>query len=107
MKCRENSTSRDEERNKNATTILKGREGRARIAKPIFGQKDREDHRNNGPRLVANPAKSCPSPETVFKEKHGVWDPMPELSITVNSIVSYPHPIQRKRGGVGNISPVG
>ncbi len=21
-------------------------------------------------------------PETVFKEKHGVWDPMPELTIT-------------------------
>ncbi len=21
-------------------------------------------------------------PETVFKEKHGVWDPMPELPIT-------------------------
>ncbi len=24
----------------------------------------------------------CRDPETVFKEKHGVWDPMPKLTIT-------------------------
>jgi hypothetical protein len=50
------------------------------------------------------------NPETLFKEKHGVWDPMPELTIgnspylIVNSVVSYPSPLQRERGGVGKIS---
>jgi hypothetical protein len=34
--------SRNEERNENATTILKGRDGRAGIEKPIFGQKNRK-----------------------------------------------------------------
>jgi hypothetical protein len=33
--------------------------------------------------------------ETVFKEKHGVWDPM--------QVVSYPPPLKRERGGVGKI----
>jgi hypothetical protein len=46
-------------------------------------------------------------PEAVFKEKHGVCDPMPELTLTFNSIASYPPPLQRERGGVGKISPIG
>jgi hypothetical protein len=43
---------------------------------------------------------------SVFKEKHGVWDPMPKLTIThiVNSVVSYPPPLQRERGGEGQQS---
>jgi hypothetical protein len=45
------------------------------------------------------------SPEAVFKEKHGVRDPMLELTITkevnslyltVNSVVSYPSPLHRE-----------
>ncbi len=48
--------------------------------------------------------------ETVFKEKHGVWDPMPKFTIThlltVNSVVVNPPPLQRERGGMGKISPI-
>ncbi len=47
--------------------------------------------------------------ESVFKEKHGVWDPMSKLTLThiLNSVVSYPPPIQRERGGEGKSSPIG
>jgi hypothetical protein len=45
--------------------------------------------------------------EAVFKEKHGVWDPMPQLTIIYNSVVRYPPPLQRERGEVGKISPIG
>ncbi len=45
-------------------------------------------------------------PETVFKEKHAGVDYNPSYLI-VNSIVSYPPPLQRERGGVGKISPIG
>ncbi len=35
----------------------------------------------------------------VFKEKHGVWNPLPELNITrLIVIVSHPPPLQRERG---------
>jgi hypothetical protein len=57
--------------------------------------------------------KYCPqifSPtlsEAVFKEKHGVWDPMPQLTIIYNSVVRYPPPLQRERGGVEKISLIG
>jgi hypothetical protein len=52
------------------------------------------------------------NPEAVFKEKHGIWDPMLELTITlpsliVDSEVSFPPQLQRERGGVGKVSPVG
>jgi hypothetical protein len=33
----------------------------------------KKDDKNNDSGLVANPAKPCPSPETVFKEKQGVY----------------------------------
>jgi hypothetical protein len=50
-------------------------------------------------------------PKAVFKEKHGVWDPMPELTtsfyLVVNSVVSYPPPLQRERGEVEKISLIG
>jgi hypothetical protein len=58
---------------------------------------------------------SIPDTETVFKEKqHGAWDLGPyagvdynSLDLIVNSVVSYPPPIQRDRGGVGKISHIG
>jgi hypothetical protein len=47
----------------------------------------------------------CNTSETVFKEN------MPELTIThfipVNSVVIFPPLLQRERGGVGKISPIG
>ncbi len=48
--------------------------------------------------------------EAVFEEKHGVWEHMPELTITyltVNSAFSYPPPLQRESSRVGKISPIG
>jgi hypothetical protein len=42
-------------------------------------------------------------PETVFKEKHGIWDPTPES--TPQSAI-HPH-CKGKRVRVGKISPVG
>ncbi len=45
---------------------------------------------------------STKSTEAVFRKQHGVWDPMLELTIThlshtvVNSVVSYPPPLQYK-----------
>jgi hypothetical protein len=43
----------------------------------------------------------CKSTEAVFKENHGVWYPMLELTITspyliVNSVVGYLPPLQKK-----------
>ncbi len=49
--------------------------------------------------------------ETVFKEKHGVWDPTPELTTThiadykLRSQLSIP--TAKGNGGVGKISPIG
>ncbi len=45
--------------------------------------------------------------ENVFKEKYGVWDPMPDLTITQLCSQLYSPPLQRERGGVGKISPIG
>jgi hypothetical protein len=45
--------------------------------------------------------------EAVFKEKHSVWAPVPQLTIIYNSVVRYPTTLQRERGGVGKISPIG
>ncbi len=45
--------------------------------------------------------------EAVFKEKHGVWDHVPQLTIIYNSVVRYPPTLQRERGGVGKITPIG
>jgi hypothetical protein len=52
------------------------------------------------------------NPEAVFKEKRGVWDPMLELALTspyliVDSGVNFPPELQRERGGVGKVSPIG
>jgi hypothetical protein len=52
------------------------------------------------------------NPEAVFKEKHGVWDPLLELTITslyliVDSGVNFPLQLQREKGGVGKVSPIG
>ncbi len=46
--------------------------------------------------------------ETVFKEKHGEWDPLYHISryLNVNSVVRYPPPLQREKGGMGKISPI-
>jgi hypothetical protein len=38
-------------------------------------------------------------PETGFREKHGVWDPMPELTLKVSYTV-HPH-YKRKKGWSG------
>ncbi len=51
-------------------------------------------------------------PEAVFKEKHGVWGPYAKVDDNssyhiVSSVVSYLPPLQRERGGVWKISPIG
>jgi hypothetical protein len=52
--------------------------------------------------------------EAVFKEKLGSWCMGPYAGVDynspyliVNSVVSYLPPLQRGRGGVGKISPIG
>jgi hypothetical protein len=48
----------------------------------------------------------CSRPEAVFKEKHGVWDPMPELTIIHLILWSTPqsviHPHYKGKGVKGD-----
>ncbi len=51
-------------------------------------------------------------PKAVFKEKHGVLGPYAKVDYNssyhiVSSVVSYLPTLQRERGGVGKISPIG
>ncbi len=51
-----------------------------------------------------SPSSLLATAETVFKEKHGVWDPMLKLTVTyliVNSVVSYPPPTTKGKGSSG------
>ncbi len=50
----------------------------------------------------------------LYSKKHGAWDLTPELTIQLtlshsqlHSQLSYPSSLQRKKGGVGKISPIG